>query len=135
MKLNLYLRAFTTGPVPNPEVCLIRFDDQTATRLRTLASMVREFKMETVTDRQHATWRDPVWESQHMLCTPQLITTAKECWWATEVVSGSGSFEFQTERVNIERLIEACETCDAAVLHYTEQNPDEVRKRAQSFGA
>jgi hypothetical protein len=134
MNLRVYLKAFTTGPVANPEVCLIRFTDETALRLRTLASMVKEFNMETVTDRQHATWRDSIWESHHALCTPQLVTTAKECWWATEVLTDGGSFEFQTERVSIEKLIDACERCDAAVLHYTEQNPDEVKKREQSFG-
>lgn len=120
MTLQLYLKAYATGSHPSPGVCLVKFDADVTQRLQTLANMVRSFAMESIGDHFQATWREPAWEAQFTLAAPQLVATATHCWWAVESITAQGSASLYTERVHIDRLMQACNACTTDVLHYTE---------------
>lgn len=134
MRVSLYVRAYSTDGIPSPEICNIEFDDAMATRLKTLSSMVQEFSLENISDRCEAIWRDPEWMREYTLCAPLVFATRCECWWSVEVVTETGAASFQTERINIQRLIEACGNAVGRELIYTEVNPAQVAARIARFG-
>ena len=104
-----------------------------ANRLTTLSGMVKDFSLENISDRCPVIWRDPQWMSEYTLCAPQLFTTRYECWWSVEVVTAVGTASFQTERLNIERLLDACRNASATELIYTEVDPLQVAERLSQY--
>lgn len=134
MNSHLYLKAYATENHACPGVCVITMDADLLQRIQTLQGMVREFSMECIGDQCHATWGESEWESQFMLAAPQLFATDRQCWWTVEVITETGTATFYTERVLIDRLIEACAQCTQAVLYYTEDdNSESVAQRQQRF--
>ena len=133
MSFQLYLKAFVTDGHPCPSVCLVNVDDEVVQRLKTLSNMAREFSLERIGDQFHALWGEPAWEAQFMLAAPQLFATQTQCWWTVEVITDSGEATLYTERVDIDRLIQACLACTDNVLYYTEDDRESVQARLARF--
>lgn len=121
MKRNVFLKAFATGGLASPGVCLIRFDAPLIQRLQTMTTMARDFEMEFVSDRCNSTWRDETWQGKFTLAAPQLFVSTTKCWWSIEVITGSGVASFYSERVSTERLLSAYRDSTDYVMYYTEQ--------------
>lgn len=132
MSFQLYLKAFATDGHPWPSVCLVNVDDEVVQRLKTLSNMAREFSLERIGDQFHALWGEPAWEAQFMLAAPQLFATQTQCWWTVEVITEGGEATLYTERVSIDRLIQACLGCTANIL-YTEDDRESVQARLPRF--
>jgi hypothetical protein len=67
-----------------------------------------------------------------MLAAPQLFATQTQCWWTVEVITEGGEATLYTERVSIDRLIQACLGCTANIL-YTEDDRESVQARLPRF--